>query len=192
MNLPVKDIIYLQNKIAYARDQQAYKQLFHHFYAPLHRLAYGVTGDFELAEEIVSDIMMKVWDMGNKLAQIDKLHLYLFTAVKNACNSHFTKKSLQVVSVSNSANENELISNTSETQTPESILLTSELQCKIDTVIRELSPQCSMVFRLIKEEGLSHKEVSTILEISQNTIETHMRRALKKVRHLLQDYLVIK
>jgi RNA polymerase sigma-70 factor (ECF subfamily) len=49
--------------------------------------------------------------------------------------------------------------------------------------------KCQLVFRLIKEEGLSYKEVSKVLEISQNTIETHMRIALRKIRMDLQQFL---
>jgi RNA polymerase sigma-70 factor (ECF subfamily) len=46
-----------------------------------------------------------------------------------------------------------------------------------------------MVFKLIKEEGFSYKKVSGILEISQNTIETHMRIALKRIKVSLNNYL---
>ena len=45
-----------------------------------------------------------------------------------------------------------------------------------------LPTKCQMVFRLIKEERMTYKEVSNIMNISQNTIETHMRIALKKIR----------
>ena len=65
----------------------------------------------------------------------------------------------------------------------------SEIEKKLNNCVNELSPQCVMVFKLIKEEGFSYKKVSGILEISQNTIETHMRIALKKIRLALSLYL---
>ena len=184
MHLQVKDILFLQNRVAYVRDELAYKKLFFHFYTPLHRFSIGIVKDYEAAEEIVSDTMMKIWDLGNKLASIDKLDAYLFTSIKNACLTYLSKKKLQLTDIA--AIDINLIP---EYENPESQMQLSEIEKKLNSCVNELSPQCVMVFKLIKEEGFSYKKVSSILEISQNTIETHMRIALKKVRFALSLYL---
>lgn len=184
MNLSVKDILFLQNKVAYTRDEQAYKQLFFHFHGPLLRFANGIVQHHETAEEIVSDTLMKIWDAGNKLAQIDKLNLYLFTSVKNACLTHLSKRKLETSSI-----ETQQLAEISDGQNPESQLIVSEIEDQILHCIKGLPMQCNMVYRLIKDEGFSYKDVSSILGISQNTIETHMRIALKKIRASLNSYL---
>ena len=184
MNLQAKDILFLQHRVAYVRDEPAYKKLFFHFYTSLHRFSFGIIKNYEVAEEIVSDTMMKVWDMGNRLATIEKLDSYLFTATKNACFTHLAKNKIDTTDI-DSANTVDL----SDYENPETQLLLSEIQKKINNCINELPPQCVMVFKLIKEEGFSYKKVSGILEISQNTIETHMRIALKKIRTSLSVYL---
>ena len=184
MHLQVKDILFLQNRVAYVRDELAYKKLFFHFYTPLHRFGIGIIKDYEAAEEIVSDTMMKIWDLGNKLASIDKLDAYLFTSIKNACLTYLSKKKLQLTDIA--AIDINLIP---EYENPESQMQVSEIEKKLNNCVNELSPQCVMVFKLIKEEGFSYKKVSGILEISQNTIETHMRIALKKIRLALSLYL---
>ena len=184
MHLQVKDILFLQNRVAYVRDELAYKKLFFHFYNSLQHFSFSIVKDFETAEEIVSDTMMKVWDMGNKLASIDKLDSYLFTSIKNACLTFLSKKKLQLTDIA--AIDINLIP---EYENPESQMQLSEIEKKLDSCVNELPPQCVMVFKLIKEEGFSYKKVSGILEISQNTIETHMRIALKKIRFALSLYL---
>ena len=184
MNLQAKDLLFLQNSVAYVRDENAYKKLFFHFYSSLHRFAFGIVKDFEVAEEIVSDTMMKVWDMGNKLATIEKLDAYLFTSIKNACCSFLSKKKLETSDVDS------LVTNSfSDYENPETKLIVSEMGKKINSCVNELPPQCVMVFKLIKEEGFSYKKVAGILEISQNTIETHMRIALKRIKASLDIYL---
>ncbi|HRN49624.1 MAG TPA: sigma factor-like helix-turn-helix DNA-binding protein [Niabella sp.] len=45
---------------------------------------------------------------------------------------------------------------------------------------------------MVREEGMTYKQVGAILEISQNTIETHMRLALKDIKQLLDKYLTDK
>ena len=184
MNLQVKDILFLQNRVAYVRDELAYKKLFFHYYTPLHRFSIAIVKDYEVAEEIVSDTMMKIWDMGNKLASIEKLDGYLFTAVKNACLTFLSKNKLSIANIDSTD-----VSHISDFENPENKMQLSEIEKKINNCINELPPQCVMVFKLIKEEGFSYKKVSGILEISQNTIETHMRIALKKIRVALSQYL---
>lgn len=184
MNLQAKDILFLQNRVAYVRDELAYKKLFFHFYTSLHRFSFSIVKDFEVAEEIVSDTMMKLWDMGNKLATIEKLDAYLFTSIKNACFTFLSKRKLETLE-----NDELSINNISDFENPETLLLVSEMEKKINSCVNELPPQCVMVFKLIKEEGFSYKKVSGILEISQNTIETHMRIALKRIRAALSSYL---
>ena len=184
LNLQPKDILFLQNSVAYVRDELAYKKLFFHFYSPLHRFTFSIVKDFEVAEEIVSDTMMKIWDMGKKLATIEKLDAYLFTSIKNACFSFLSKKKLELSQIDS------LVTNAlSDNGNPETQLIVSEMEKKINSCVNELPPQCVMVFKLIKEEGFSYKKVSGILEISQNTIETHMRIALKRIKVSLDSYL---
>ena len=79
-----------------------------------------------------------------------------------------------------------------EASDPEKKLLLSEVQQKIEAAIATFAPQCKLVYRLIREEGFSHKEICSILEVSQNTVETHMRIALKKIRLSLSAYLMEK
>jgi RNA polymerase sigma-70 factor (family 1) len=188
LSLSVQDILFLQNRVAYTRDQQAYKKLFLHFYNSLHRFSANIIGDTETADEIVSDIMMKVWEMDNKLGQVDKLNLYLFAAVKNASLTHLSRNKPSRFDMDPSIGDT-LADNAGS---PEGKLLFNELELQVAKAIGSLPPQCQLVFRLIREEGFSYKEVCTILQVSQNTIETHMRIALKKMQLALDHYLTEK
>jgi RNA polymerase sigma-70 factor (ECF subfamily) len=114
------------------------------------------------------------------------LKIFLITSVKNACFTYLSsKKHLQ--SLSESIDNEDIIS--SNADNPEQLFIYSEVTQRVNLVIATLPMKCQMVFKLIKEEGLSYKEVSKVLEISQNTIETHMRIALRKIRMDLQHFL---
>ena len=69
---------------------------------------------------------------------------------------------------------------------PESILITRELRSRIQDAIEQLPPRCKIIFKLIKEDGLSYKEVASIMEISVKTVDTQLYLALKKLAHLLE------
>ena len=70
---------------------------------------------------------------------------------------------------------------------PEQSFIFSEAVKQVNSIIATLPTKCQMVFRLIKEEHMTYKDVSKIMNISQNTIETHMRIALKKIRNALKS-----
>ena len=188
MILSVQDILFLQNRVAYTRDEQAYQKIFFHFHPSLYRFANNMVANGSIADEIVADAMMKIWEMGSRLAQVDKLNLYLFTAVKNAALTHLSKIKSQYISL-DEAVENKVFD---KADNPENQLILTEVQQHIEAAITTLAPQCQLVYRLIKEEGFSYKEVCSILQVSQNTIETHMRIALKKIRLSLNAYLMEK
>lgn len=178
------ELVYIQNRIAYTRDEHAYKKLFFCFHPSLFRFSYHLLKDAEIAEEVVSDVMMRIWDMENRLAQVDNLKHYLFTSTRNACLTRLAKKKLDVIEWNDAAGLDMV-----EKNNPEHGLLLTEMEGIVESAVESLPSKCRMVFRLIKEEGFSHREVASILEISQNTIETHMRLALRKIRGALDNYL---
>ena len=186
MKLSSQELQYHQSKVAYYRDEQSYKHLFLYFHPVLFRFSFNILHNKSVSEEIVSDMMLKVWEMGNKLSQIQHLKIFLITSVKNACFTYLSsKKHLQ--SLNESIDNEDIISSNGDN--PEQLFIYSEVTQRVNLVIASLPMKCQMVFRLIKEEGLSYKEVSKVLEISQNTIETHMRIALRKIRMNLQQFL---
>jgi RNA polymerase sigma-70 factor (family 1) len=169
------------------RDEQAYKKIFLHFYGSLKSFAIAIVKDNEAAEDIVSDTMMNIWNAGSKIAQIEKLDRYLFTATKNNALNFLKKQKAQPVTL----NESILVNTATGNNALQQVELV-ETEKVIAECVGHLPPQCVMVYKLVKEEGFAYKKVSEILEISQNTIETHMRIALKRIRAALENYLVSK
>ncbi len=185
MNFSRQDILFFQNRVAYARDERTYEKIFFHFHPMLFRFAAGIIKNREIADEIVSDVMMRIWDLGSKLAQVENLKVYLFTATKNACLNELGKKKWNNTLLGTQF-ENEMIDTGNN---PENLLLCTEIQRNIEHAVTGLPPQCQLIFRLIREQGFSYRETSAIAGISQNTIETHMRLALRKIRLALNGYL---
>lgn len=174
----------MQNRVAYASDEQAYKKLFYQFYKPLCRFAYSIVKNTEDVEEIVSDVFLKIWLMQDRLGIVEDLPTYLFKATKNSClnflQSATYKKELATDCLSDNIPELFFENPGDEI---------SEVQLLLEKTINNLPPKCQMVFRLIKENGMSHRQVTDVLEVSQNTIETQMRIALKKIREQLNSYM---
>lgn len=178
--LTKQKIAQLQNMVAYARDEGAYKRLFFHFYPLLYKFAIAICKQHEGAEEIVLDVTLQLWRLEQRLAYVENLTTYLYTATNNTA-INYLKKEMRHSRIP--------AFDYYHTETPIDSAINSELKELIEKCVNDLPTQCQLVFRLIKEDGLKHKEVAEILAISQNTVEGHMRNALKKLRIGLGDYL---
>jgi DNA-directed RNA polymerase specialized sigma24 family protein len=109
LKLSSQELQYHQSKVAYYRDEQSYKHLFLYFHPVLFRFSFNILHNKSVSEEIVSDMMLKVWEMGNKLSQIQHLKIFLITSVKNACFTYLSsKKHLQ--SLNESIDNEDIIS----------------------------------------------------------------------------------
>ncbi|OQP63245.1 hypothetical protein A3860_25485 [Niastella vici] len=68
----------LQQRIALYEDMQAYQAIYDLFYHNLHRFCYSFVKSPEIAEEIVSEVFIKLWQIRNKLMEIGNLKVYLY------------------------------------------------------------------------------------------------------------------
>jgi RNA polymerase sigma-70 factor (family 1) len=172
------DIWLLAERVSLFNDEEAYKELFFHFYKGLHSFSASFVKSNEVAEEIVSDVFMNLWKNRSRLLEIENLKVYLFVAAKNL--------SLRYLNRSQKINEFSLDDLSVQTlcctgQTPEELLISGEVVAKIQKAIDQLPPRCKIIFKMIREEGLKYKEVSQILNISVKTIDAQMAIASQRI-----------
>ncbi len=172
-----ENIRLLQQAIACFDDTQAYKQLFLLFYPSLVSFAVSIIKSKESAEEIVSDVFVKIWEKRHQLDKVENLSYYLFTAVKNKClNGLHDQKNRAGIDINDTD-----IEFRSLYHDPEQKLISAEMINQIQKAIQDLPPRCRLIFKLVKEEGLKYKEVAELLQLSVKTIENQMSLAFKKI-----------
>jgi RNA polymerase sigma-70 factor (ECF subfamily) len=166
----------LQQRIALFSDQLAYKQLFGHFYPSLLQFARTFVHSTEMAEEIVSDVFIKVWKKRAGLPRIINLKLYLFISTKN--------RALNVLRAQKKPHlhpEQYQVQLQSIYFDPEKLLLTAEMMNRVQKAIGNLPPRCQLIFKLVKEDGLKYREVAELLQLSIKTVENQMSIAVRKI-----------
>jgi RNA polymerase sigma factor (sigma-70 family) len=60
-------------------------------------------------------------------------------------------------------------------------LVTAEMMKRMQQAVDNLPPRCKMIFKLVREDGLKHREVAEILNISLNTVDVQMAIAIRKI-----------
>jgi RNA polymerase sigma-70 factor (family 1) len=170
-------IRFLQTRIARFEDQQAYKELFITLYPPLFSFISGIVKSKPVAEEIISDVFIKVWEKRKDLELVVNLNVYCFVIAKNLSLNFLEKqrrtKTLNIEDFSDSLSELYI--------DPEELMITSEMADRINLAVDSLPARCKMIFTLIKENDFKYKEVAEIMNISTKTVENQLAIALKKI-----------
>jgi RNA polymerase sigma-70 factor (ECF subfamily) len=151
----------------------------------LHRFSYAFVKSNEAAEEIVSDVFVKLWQIRNRLMEIENLKQYLYIITKNFSLNYIAKNYKHPVTTLDSIDLEAII----QIRSPEEICISADMVSKIRQVIQSLSPRCRIIFQLVKEEDLKYKEVAAILGISVFTVRNQVAIAIRKIGETLPGYL---
>ena len=174
----------LQQKISLCEDMKAYRQLFDLLYERLFWFSYSFVKSREAAEEIVSDVFIKLWNIRDRLSDIDNLAVFLYTIAKNFSLNYITKN-YKYPQVSLDELQLEIVSSVN----PEDLYISTEMVNKINDTIRRLPSQCRLIFQMVREDGLKQKEVASILHLSEITVRNQLTIAAKKIAQAIQPQL---
>jgi RNA polymerase sigma-70 factor (ECF subfamily) len=165
-------------------DSQVFDQIYLDNFPALHRYAYTIVNDRELAEEMVHQVFLKILERKEPLKIHTSVKAYLFRSVNNECLNHLkhqnVKQNYQNYATDNMENQ---------VETPSGMLAYKELEKRLTEAINTLPEQCRTIFQLSRFEELKYMEIANQLGISIKTVESQMSKALKRLRIDLADYL---
>lgn len=164
-------------------NQEAFSRFFHQLKNKIYSFAYSFTHSTEVAEEITQDVFTKVWTKRESLTEIENIDAWLSTMTKNLCFNYLKKIALE-----RKATGILLNSQTREYQNVEQYLSYKEKLSQVAEAIDQLSPQQRLIFRLNRDKGLKNEEIAHQLNLSPNTVKTHMVSALRKIRSFLESH----
>jgi len=175
----------LLQRIQFDNDETAFKEFYKENVFRLFQFAFAYVRNKELSEEIVNDVFLKLWQHRSKLNQIKNIQVYLYVSVKNTAFNYSRKNTgKRNIDIEEISADHFYLS-----PDQEQIMVTDELKKQIEQSINQLPPKCKLVFKLVKEDGLSSAEVAAILGVSYKTVTTQLTIALKKLALLLQPSL---
>ncbi len=149
-------------------DDFSFKKLHSKVYNEIFLYAFKLTGgDKNLSNELVADCFLKIWENRKKIQIHSSLKNYLFLMVRNDVIDHYRKKRLDMIEL---PDDLEIpYSEDSNEDNSDYNLLYEELN--------KLPCQSLRILELSVFESLSYKEIAIKLQISINTVKTHIYRA---------------
>ncbi len=136
------------------------------------------TNNQEESKELVQNTFVSLFNNKKTAHQINSIAPYLYTVLKNRILDQFRHELIQ-----KKFQEHTIY--TYQYKTDNDVLdyiENKELETKLEKEINNLPSQCRNVFTMRRELELSNKEIASNLKISENTVEQHMRKALRMLK----------
>ena len=157
-------------------DERVLIEIYDRYWDKMLAVACNRLGNLQEAEECVQDVLCKLWKLRSTFSlQNEKLSSYLARAVRNQTFNIIHQNKQKRQKLAGYSPQEDVIDSIS----PERKLIILELQQQIDNAIKNLPPQCQLVFVMNKNEGLTTKEIADKLNLSENTVKSHLKKAKK-------------
>jgi RNA polymerase sigma-70 factor (family 1) len=161
-------------------DQKALDSIYQQFWRPLYTSAYNLIKDKEVCEDIIQEIFLQLWLRRESLQIRASLNGYLLAATRYQVFHYIRKKPVRQYLFDDL--EKRLAVPASDIT-----LLQKDLHQQIDKIVGCLPEKCQQIYRLSREEYLSHKEIAEKLNISIKTVEGQLTIALRRLRLSLEE-----
>ena len=159
-----------------------FRQLFKGLYKPLTQYAYSLVLDHAIAEDLVQDVFVRIWEKHTDVIESPQVRSYLYRAVRNACFNHLgAKKKTPLHSLSDMdlSEEGSFTWTIEEEPADEDVPNYRELLKK---AIEQLPEKCREVFLLSRTGQFSNQEIADQLGISIKTVNNQTWKAMKLLR----------
>ena len=165
-----------------AGDHQALNLLYSHYRPYLLNICKHYAKDNDTAEDLLHDAFIVILTSLDKLRSTDKLEVWMTTIVRNVGYHYWKHLDKEHSALQQMAGE-------SQETTAESLMPDFELMQKL---VAQLPKGYQQVFRLSVFDGLSHQEISRMLNIAPHTSSSQLLHAKRMLQKLIkQSWLLI-
>lgn len=171
-------------------DEKAFEYFFKKYYQLLFNYSFQILRDQYIAEEIVEDTFLIIWEKRKEIVLKGSFSAYLMKSVYNQCLNHLKHQKVEdkyrsffihhmpSPEISDSFNSY-----------PLSTLIGKEFEENLEKSIQKLPEECRRIFILSRFDGKKNKEIAEMLNISVNTVKTQITRALVSIRKDFRQFL---
>ncbi|MDX9881066.1 MAG: RNA polymerase sigma-70 factor [Prolixibacteraceae bacterium] len=169
-------------------NEKVFRQIMESWYSRLLNFANGYLRNEENAREAIQDVFLHLWDNRTKLADNTSLNAYLFTLTRNRCIDFIRRERLMLQFRTDKQEEYLRLTENHHALSDPILdgIFAWELQSEIDRTVSSLPEQCRKVFIMSRMHGMKNREISSLLDLSEKTVESHLTKALRTIRAMLE------
>ena len=164
-----------------AGERAALHELYVNYYQRLLRFLYRITGQLELAQEGINDVMLVVWEKGHTFTGRSTVSTWIM-GIAYRKGLKLREKSKRWSDRFKAADIDDWNEPFLPSEKPTDEIVMQDLLAR---ALRHLSPEQRAVVELTYFHGYSYREISDIAGCPVNTVKTRMFHARAKLRALL-------
>jgi RNA polymerase sigma-70 factor (ECF subfamily) len=173
-------------------DLEAFNRLFTEYQGRFIRFAYNYVRDSAVAEDFTIEALLYYWENRHLLAPGSNIPAYILTIIKHKCLNYLEHIRIQETATERMKEhaqwELRMRISTLKACDPDE-LFTVETQKIIHDTLCVMPERSRHIFIMSRYHNKSHKEIASALNISTKTVEFHIAKVLKALRHNLRDYI---
>lgn len=158
-------------------DVRAFTEIYERYHSLLYSYAHKKLNNKQEAQDIIHEVLTALWTRRYDFSMQTSLPSYLFTAVRNKSLDLFSHKKVEAKYLASLQNFIE----DAGVQT-DFLIRENDLKNLIEKEIQALPPRMKEVFQLSRKDKLSHKEIANLMNISEQTVSTQIKKALRILR----------
>ena len=140
----------------------------------------------EMAGDIAQDVFLSLWENRQKAITIENIKGFLYNNVKFVVHKRLRRMKVEDAYVQYLAHKSP---STAAANDLENLLAINQLQASIRSGIAQLPPQQQRAFKLSREHGLTHEQISELIGVSRKTVKDYIVRSIAFLRQHLAQHL---
>lgn len=165
---------------------KAFECLYNKMWSKLFSVSYNYVRDKDIAQEIVQDVFLTLWEKRERLQSVDDIRAFSLRAVQNRIYDHFDKQAVRqkyALSV-NKSDKSEGNETQHQVEYDETLSI-------IDTELQKLPHKTRNIFRMSRFERFSNEQIASMQQVSVKAVEYHITLAIKHLRLRLKHISTI-
>ena len=158
-------------------DQAAFAEAFRRLKEPLVRYVQRITQDVPTAYDVLQDVFTKLWEGRENLAENTTLKALLYTMARNRA-LNLSRHTARISSTDVAEAQDRYATAPPADEAVEA----QYLEVQVHRWISELPPRRAEAFMLSRYHGLKYSDISTIMGLSERTVQTHVLHAMRDLR----------
>ena len=173
----------MSDKYGYIITEQSFRKLYNEHWEKLYTYCLNHCQDEFIAEEIVQDIFLSLWDRRAELVIKKEPQHYLIRSAKLKLFDYY--RHCAVVKKHMEESGNSIVRHQNNVQ---EIIAHKEVTTSVNDLLKQVPEQSALIYRMNRENDFSIKQIAQQLNITEKKVEYHLYRTLDFIRQGMLPY----
>ena len=162
-------------------DEKEFTALFYYYHARLSRFTGRFLADEQLAEELVMNVLLRIWKGRHRITNPATFNAYLYKAMRNEIISALRRKKIALAPLEPGPAEPQVHTDYEY----------RSLEAAYETCIDKLPPRRREIFVMSHKQGMTYPQIARELNISLDTVQKQIGAAIRTIRKELQTTFLL-